>query len=238
MAITRSPRYPNVAISEALSKARAIYEKEHMSPLTPQVAAEAMGYSGINGASLKMISSLKKYNLLEGRGDDVRLTKDAQTLIIDDKDSRDYIEAMRRCALNPEVYGDIRRQFQSGGSERNIAVFLEKQGYKPEAAINLARNYKESMALVSDDSGAYNPSEQEPEPAGMTVQESNRAVATLRAADAGMSATIQATKENDIKITLDGDWLRVSAYVNKTGIEKLKKVLDANAPFLGEGQPN
>src|SRR5881409_3213015 len=89
MATTRSPRYPNVSLPDAISKAKMIYNKEHMSPLTPQVAAEAMGYSGLNGASLKMISSLKKYSLLEGRGDDVRLTKDAQTLIIEDSSSPD-----------------------------------------------------------------------------------------------------------------------------------------------------
>lgn len=155
MAVSRSPRYPNLSLSEAIAKAKAIYSKEHMSAMTPQVAAEAMGYNGINGSSLKTISSLKKYGLLDGRGDDVRLTKDAQTLIIDDPASPDYKSAISRCAMAPEIYAEIRQQFPGVASDRNISVYLEKQGFKPDAAAAVAKNYRDSMALVSADSAQY-----------------------------------------------------------------------------------
>src|SRR4051812_12661715 len=111
MAKTRSPRYPNIPLSEAIARAKAVYAKEHMSPLSPAVAAEAMGYAGLNGASLKTISSLRKYGLLEGRGDDVRISKDAQTLILDSRGTPEYDAALRRAAQNPELFVELKNQF-------------------------------------------------------------------------------------------------------------------------------
>lgn len=150
MATTRSPRYPNISLEVAIGKARMIYDKEHMSPMTPTSAAEAMGYSGISGASLKTISSLRKYGILEGRGDDVRLSKEAQTLILDDFDSIDYQQAFKNCALKPDVFADLHRQFGESGSERNISIYLEKQGFKPQAASTVAQHYKEVVGVIID----------------------------------------------------------------------------------------
>ncbi len=223
MAQTRSPRYPNVSLNEAIQKARAIYEREHMSPLTPQVAAEAMGYSGINGASLKTISSLKKYGLLEGRGEDVRLTKDAQTLIIDDPKAKDYIDAIRRSALNPEIYSEINRQFQMGGSERNIAVYLEKQGFKPDAAKNVAQNYKETMALVSDGGEAYDGSEDD---TVMDTQPGRTAPAPAVAQQLQTAAMPAAGSDMPFTIVMRGKQLEILANVDLAGLQQLKQLLD------------
>jgi hypothetical protein len=223
MATTRSPKYPSIPLGEAIAKAKAIYSKEHMSAMTPQVAAEGMGYNGINGSSLKTISSLKKYGLLEGRGDDVRLTKDAQTLVIDDPNSSDYKAAVSRAALLPEIYAEIRKQFPSVASDRNISVYLEKQGFKPNAAQTVARNYRDSMALVSEIPTAYNLEEDqlEPpmshastaEPRGSRAFPSPAPLTPLGAA--GLPRVVQ-----------DGKLLQISATVDLKGLKKLKLMLD------------
>lgn len=235
MAQTRSPRYPNVSLGEAISKARLIYDREHMSPLTPKVAAEAMGYSGINGASLKMISSLKKYGLLEGRGDDVRLTKDAQTLIIDDQKSKDYRDALRRSALNPEVFLEIHRQFQNVGSERNISVYLEKQGFKPDAASTVAQNFKETMALVAEGGPTYDDEGKSEEDRVQSVQEVRSAqgatspLPPYRGAGlaTGTAASMpSANAELPFTILMRGKQLEIMANVDLRGLQQLKSLLD------------
>src|SRR5262249_13113734 len=80
MRMAMTPRYPTVSLTEAISRAKMIYEKEHMSTLAPKALAEAMGYKGLSGASLRMIAALRQYGLIEGRGDDAKISKDAQTL--------------------------------------------------------------------------------------------------------------------------------------------------------------
>jgi len=229
MATTRSPRYPNVSLPEAIVKARGIYEKEHMSPLTPTVAAEAMGYGGIHGASLKMISSLKKYGLLEGRGEDVRLTRDAQVLIIDDPTSADYRETYRRCVFNSEIYAEIRKQFHEGGSERNIAVYLEKQGFKPEAAATVARNYKESIALISSGGETPSPGE-ESEKAGTRIDMSGQ---DAKPSSGGVTTgALLEPGGPPFRIVQLGAHLEIVASVDLKGLRKLKRALDTYETLL------
>jgi hypothetical protein len=225
MAITRSPRYPNISLVEAISRAKAIYSKEHMSPLTPKVAAEAMGYGGINGASLKTISSLKKYGLLEGRGDDVRLTKDAQTLILDEAGTPDYQSAIRRSALSPEVFSEIHKQFQDGGSERNIAVYLEKQGFKPGAAATVARNFKESMALVGGSRAAYTEDSEPPSVEGVPEMQAQRPSYPQPNAAAPSG-------ETPYRIVQNGKRLEIAASVDLAQLRVLKELLETYEKVL------
>lgn len=241
MAQTRSPRYPNVSLQDAISRARMIYEREHMSPLTPEVAAEAMGYSSLNGASLKMISSLKKYGLLEGRGDDVRLTREAQTLVIDDPESEEYRIAIMSTALKPDVFLEIHSQFENSGSERNIAVYLEKQGFKPKAASNVASNYKETMALVSSRDALYDEEgvDSGPESEGGNMvsvsspaTESRRGLVPSTTRDVAGLASLSGLSDSlkssgaPFQVVQNGIHLDIVASVDLKGLRKLKRVLD------------
>ena len=150
MARTRSPRYPNIPLSEAIQRVAEVYAREQTAPTSADVMAEAMGYSGLNGTSLKMLSSLRKYGLIEGRGDTLRVSKDAQALILDPPGSPDYEEALKRCAFEPDLFSALFAQFGQAGSERSIAVYLQKQGFKPNAASLTAKNFRDTIALITD----------------------------------------------------------------------------------------
>lgn len=233
---TRSPKYPNISLGEAITKAKSIYEKEHMSALSPAVAAEAMGFKGINGSSLKTISSLRKYGLLEGRGEDVRLSKDAQTLIIDDPSTADYKAAVRRCALNPEIFGDLRRQFPGQASDRNVAVFLEKQGFKPDAAALTAKNFKDSMALVSAESEGYNPGEEVEMPSSGDGMQSQ---ATPGPRPSPRSGYIDSGPQPGapLRVVMNGNRLDIQASVDLAGLKKLKEMLTKYEGILEMMEP-
>lgn len=228
MADTRSPRYPNISLGDAISKARAIYSKEHMSAMTPQVAAEAMGYAGINGSSLKTISSLRKYGLLEGRGDDVRLSRDAQILVIDDPKSVDYNAAIAKCAMAPEVYAEINKQFPGVASERNISVYLEKQGFKPDAAASVAKNYKDSMTLVSAQVPPYNEAELAPTAMSGGIVIPSQSISEVSRASGAVSAETHAVGSAGVpyRVVQDGNRLHITASVDLPGLRKLKKIIE------------
>jgi len=239
MSAPRSPSYPTSSLEDAIFKARQIYQKEHLSMMTPSLVAEAMGYTGVNGASLKAIASLKQYGLLEGRGDNVRLTKDAQTLAIDDPGSEDYKEALSRAACNPGVFSDILRQFPGPASERNIAVFLDKQGYKPMAAALVAKHYKDSQALVSGNQVTYGGGDaQSPEPAMPQAQPESTTPARLvipppaPPARPDSSSWYTPPTPGLPRVVQDGKMLSISAVVDLKGLRKLKRVLEAYEKLL------
>lgn len=223
--MAKNPRYPVIPLGEAISRAKTIYEKEHLSTLTPTVAAEAMGYKGLNGASLRVIGALRQFGLLEGRGEDVKITKDAQTLIIDDASSPDYVAAIRRAFGNPQVFADLRKQFPGSASERNMAVFLEKQGFKPDAAADAAKNYKDSLTLVPTDSQAYDAvGEDEQAPANgeapMQPQEQSRA----QARPPGLPPP-PAGATSPLRVVMNGNRLDIQASVDLAGLKKLQEML-------------
>jgi hypothetical protein len=219
-----NPRFPIIALGEAISRAKTIYEREHLSTLSPAAIAEAMGYKGLNGASLRMIGALRQYGLIEGRGEDAKISSDAQTLIIDEPGSSDYMAAIRRVSLNPPVFLELRKQFPGQASERNIAISLEKKGFKPDAAAEAAKNFKETMTLVPSDRDAYI-AEETVEPAlGDEMQP--QAISTARPA---IRATPMESNLSPggapLRVVMNGNRLDIQASVNLAGLKKLKEML-------------
>jgi hypothetical protein len=219
-----NPRFPIISLGDAISRAKTIYEREHLSTLAPAAMAEAMGYKGLNGASLRMIGALRQYGLIEGRGEGAKISKDAQTLIIDDPTSPDYVAAIRRIALNPQVFLDIRKQFPGQASERNIAISLEKKGFKPDAAAEAAKNFKETMALVPAESEGYNSEESVDAPAsgdGMQTHVSTAPRPAMRPPASEPALQPGAP----LRVVMNGDRLDIQASVDLAGLKKLKEML-------------
>ena len=71
----RSPNYPKIGLGEAIDRAKKIYEHAHRSPIDQMTAFTLMGYQGESGPSASTLSALKKFGLLEGRKDNLRLTE-------------------------------------------------------------------------------------------------------------------------------------------------------------------
>ena len=78
----RSPRYPNIGLREALEKVRSVYEADHRNKIPKELVAQHMGYTGLNGKSLGVISAVTKYGLLEGGRDSMWVTERAQDILV------------------------------------------------------------------------------------------------------------------------------------------------------------
>lgn len=229
-------KYPSMSLPDAIDRAKLIYAKEHMSAMTPTVAAEAMGYKGISGTSLSAIADLKKYGLLEGRGDQVRLSKDAQVVSIDDPTSSDYVNAINRMALKSEMFSELHKQFLGVGSERNIAVYLEKAGFKPSHAAAIARNYKVNLGLMGGKSlGQHEPAIEAEDMAGSHRQPVAALVMGRGTLPGTFSVDVPATPSRPeavgtaaapFRITQNGTNLHIVADVDLKGLQKLKRLLD------------
>lgn len=156
-----NPSYPSIGLPEALERATVLYGEAHRRRLTRMEIARLLGYGSLNGASVTLLSNLTKYGLLEGRGDSVRLAEDAVTVIVEPQGSPDRAAALRRIALQPDLFRELVSDFEGSDlpGENALRIRLERRGFTPAAAQAASRAFLETMHLVTSGSGAYNPSQ-------------------------------------------------------------------------------
>lgn len=162
MAKTRSPSYPAISLKEAIDKVSLIYNQNYQAPVSRAVAAELMGYGGLNGKSLGVLSSLLKYGLLEGRGDDTRVSDLALSIIAHEPGTAERAEAVRIAASKPDLFAEIDQRYSSGkASDAAIRSYLLTQKFIPIAADAVVRSYRETKSLVDAEALEYSGAEEQ-----------------------------------------------------------------------------
>lgn len=156
MARVRSPNFPVMSLPIAIERIETIYGKEQTVPADKETIAEHLGYSGLNGASLKMISALGKYGLLEDAGDkQLKVSKLAMAIMhpASEKEKRD---AIKEAAEGPALFNKLNDQFEGQRpSETNLRSWLLRNGFSKSAVDNVIRSYNETMDLVGDLGSSY-----------------------------------------------------------------------------------
>ncbi len=152
----RSPNYPIISLPDAVDRARRIYDKEHLHKADPEVICKAMGYTGVNGSSLGVLSALKKYLLLDEVGKDLKISSDALTILVDPSASQGRTAAIRKAARAPALFQTLFDEFgDSPPSDENLRAFLLKRGFAQAAVDTPIRTYRETLEFVSRETGAY-----------------------------------------------------------------------------------
>jgi hypothetical protein len=157
MAKARSPQYPAIGLKEAVDKVKAVYDNDYQNPIPRSVAVTHMGYFSLNGKSLGVLSALLKYGLLEGRGDDTRVSDQAVSIIAHPPGSSERVAALKEAAAKPELFSELDARFQGGkASDQAVRSYLLTQRFIPTAADAVIRSYRETKQLVEAESGGYN----------------------------------------------------------------------------------
>jgi hypothetical protein len=158
MAHQRSPNCPQVTFVEAADRGRTLYQKEHTHPASREVVAQSLGYSGLNGRSLSMIGALRQYGILDGSGDELRISDDAVTYFeLETGVERD--SALERMLFNPPFFAQIHADFgDTLPSESNLKHYLIKQGFLPKTAEGVISVYRENILLIENKRSRYNES--------------------------------------------------------------------------------
>lgn len=150
MAKTRSPNYPSIDLETAIATVEPVYKKEGRNAMAKEVLAQHLGYSGINGRSLSMFGALRGYGLIEGRGEENKVSDDAVTLLNAPPTSPDRLEALQRCAYRPALFAELKSQFPQGTSSENLRYALVKKLFTPEAAAKAAQTYAANFLLLRE----------------------------------------------------------------------------------------
>lgn len=158
MAKVRSPSYPALSLKEAIEKVGGIFAQNYQSPVPREVAATLMGYGGLNGKSLTVLGALSKYGLLEGRGDETRVSDLAVRIIAHEEGMPERAEAIREAAERPELFREIDARYSDGkASDAAIRAYLITQKFIPSAADAVVRTYRETKNLLKAEAASDAP---------------------------------------------------------------------------------
>lgn len=150
----KSPNYPKIGLPEAIERSRTVYELEHTNSAPREVIATAMGYSGMSGASARMISAVFQYGLFEQVEKDLlRISDDALNILLYERGNPQRLESIRRCAGNPKIYRELKEAFPGNvPSDTNLRAYLVKRGFHPNAVKHVVESYRETLEFVAAES--------------------------------------------------------------------------------------
>lgn len=157
----RSPNYPSLSLPEALDKVRLVYQNQHTHGAPREVVVKSMGYAGINGASATAISALSKYGLLEGRGDEIRVS-DRAMRFLNPLNDQERGEAIREAAREPALFQELTEKFPGQlPNEEVLRNYLVRNGFAPAALPGVILAYRETLAYADREARSFAPTNSE-----------------------------------------------------------------------------
>lgn len=150
--VERSPNFPQVTLGEAIDSVKLIYQREGRAKMPKLSAIKPLGYTSVNGRSLGILAALRAYNLLEGRGDDVRVSDDALTILNAPRDSDERRAAILQSFEAPPAFALLRAK--EGASTDTLRWHLIKAKFRDDAADKLIAVFVESRAYVNAEVGS------------------------------------------------------------------------------------
>ena len=155
MARIRSPRYPNHNIEETIELISKIHAEDRQHPVSREVAARHMGFSGISGTSDRALASLLHYGLAEKavKGE-IRVTNLALQILHPTNES-ERILALNTAGFSPDLFKELRDRYPDAPpSAASLESFLSRSGFSPAAIRPASRAYLETCQFLQRN-GAY-----------------------------------------------------------------------------------
>jgi hypothetical protein len=150
----RSPNYPSLTFSEALTATKKIWDQDKRHPVSVTLAAQHLGYKQENGVTIPMMASMKRYGLLIPAGKDLRVSDDANTIFLYGQDTPEGLAVIKRLAMLPALFTQVLEKFPDGlPSDANLRARLQDEwGFaSPKAADKFIESLRQAVALTSKD---------------------------------------------------------------------------------------
>jgi hypothetical protein len=203
------------------------------------------GYGRSSSGGIQTEAALKQFGLLEasgrGGGRRLKLSELAVRLVgdrrIDVSERRKFIE---QAALKPAIHRELWERWQRRGDVlpvaevRHYLINDREPGFKEKGANDLIAEYQRTISYMKLVGSDRQPNDAKPE----GDRDDLRPNQSSRAPDPGATSATAAMKENEINVLFVGNYLSVSAFVDRAGLRKLMRILEANRAVLEEGKDN
>lgn len=152
----RSPNYPAMSLPEAIERIEKIHLEERHLEAPREVMAKHLGYNSINGSSLKALSALLKYGLLEKTTGDRRRVTELALQILHPRTDTERAAAIKDAAFRPALFQDIAAEWPNGKpSDANLRAYLIRRNFATDAIPEVIDAYRKTVELVAAESGSY-----------------------------------------------------------------------------------
>lgn len=143
----RSPNSPKLILEAAIETTSKLLEKIGRSSVDPLTAVNAIGYGGLNGASLTTLGALSHYGLIEREGGQVTISALAFK-ILHPVNSDQKAQAIKEAALKPMVFSKIHEKW-SDMEIRSLANTLIHNDFTPEGAKRAASVWRANYLFAN-----------------------------------------------------------------------------------------
>jgi hypothetical protein len=144
----RSPNYPSIPLQQAIELASNIFKGDRVNVIDKDVAAKHMGYTSLNGRTLKLLGALSQYGLVDkvGKGK-VRVSATAVSILHGIDESK-KAQAMLSAASSPALFKRIQEEYDNP-SDATITSFLMREGFTDAAVEPVLKSYKDTIAFLA-----------------------------------------------------------------------------------------
>lgn len=149
--------YPRVSlfrISQRLAEAKILSDSVFA---TEDQIARALGYKGLSGASMALLTSLKKFGLLfEDADNSFRFHSSVEYLFNPLQNKKRIIEDVETIAFTPEIFRKIRDRFgKTFPDVKDFVQFLSELQFSEISIPRVMNSYFETLDLLSSLSDEY-----------------------------------------------------------------------------------
>ncbi len=146
----RSPSFPFISLSEALHRARDLYNAERRNLIHPDVVVACWDYSPRSSGGKQTIAALRAYGLLEDVRGDLRLTDRAQHILVREPGTAGRSDLLRQAALSPPVFAKLWERYGADlPSDKSLRSYLVLElKFNENAVEDLLRSYRETLAFA------------------------------------------------------------------------------------------
>jgi hypothetical protein len=157
MAKGRSPNYPSITLAESVERLKPLYDSIHTRRATRELIAQNLGYKGLNGRSLTLIATLRRYGLLEQeKKGELHVGERAVSIMELSKGNSERAKAFKDAAFEPLLFSHLRDDFgETLPKDETLKHYLIKKEFLPNAAEEIIRVYRANLELVKEEEAAY-----------------------------------------------------------------------------------
>jgi hypothetical protein len=148
---SRSPNFPGINLQEAIGRARALYEKEGLTPTPQEVLFKHWDYAPKSSSALITLAALRAFGLVENEGGRIKLSELARDILQDERsESPDRVRAIHRAALTPKIHAELWKSFDEKlPSDENLRhELVRKRGFTPSGAEDFITQFRSTLAFA------------------------------------------------------------------------------------------
>jgi hypothetical protein len=158
----RGPSYPYVDLEGAIGYSRKVYDYAKRGPAPLEsVITEAFKFSPTSSSGEKVTAALKSFGLIEDaagtNGKAVKLSSRSVRILLDEPDSAERLEEIRKAAIAPKWYEYCWKKWGKEMPPAMRSNLLIEHGFVESTVDGFLSNYRKSIAFAGLMDDAYYP---------------------------------------------------------------------------------